>query len=141
MLFLCTGLILPGIYSFFGVLWFDAVYRQRRAGRFIRLVEEVFQMNGRSFGWEHFAKDSAKNRIVLRKVFKLRCYYHACGGLFCIFPTITFIPFSIYTIQKPEEGWNMYNGDVFIGGCLFVICSWIFAFKYYKDTKSIMRYR
>lgn len=141
MLFMCTGLILPGIYSFFGVLWFDAVYRQRRAGRFIRLVEEAFQMNGRPFGWEHFAKDSARNRTVLSKVFKLRCYYHVCGGLFCVFPAITFIPFSFYISQNDEEGWNMYNWTVLTGGCLFVVCSWIFAYKYYKDTKGIMRYR
>ena len=70
---LCSCLIIPGIYAFFGILWLDQVYRQRRLAAYIYRIEssDGKDPNGLVTGWEHFIQESRLKKQENRKEYLL----------------------------------------------------------------------
>ena len=84
----CACLIVPGLYSFFGALWLDQVFRQRRLSAYIYQIEETASFYPGIYGWEHYVQGARlKNKLNLPS----RGYYFICLGLFFFFPFVTFI--------------------------------------------------
>ena len=90
----CACLIIPGIYAFFGALWLDQVYRQRRLAAYIYEVESTIKVNSTSsFGWEHFIQRNRESSSINKPS---RRYYYICLGLFFGFPPVTFVFSCLY---------------------------------------------
>ena len=92
---ICGCLIIPGLYAFFGILWLDQVYRQRRLAMYILTIERTKEFSGQTIegnflhlGWETFIKSGKK--YTSSKI-PSRLYYFVCLGLFLFFPSVTSI--------------------------------------------------
>lgn len=105
----CACLIMPGIYAFFGTLWLDQVYRQRRLAAYIFEIETMveFPKGRRAFageGWEHFVHGKRRSDRLNRPS---RYYYHICLGLFFAVPVTVFILACVYSksgnVLDPEH--------------------------------------
>ena len=95
----CACLIMPGIYAFFGTLWLDQVYRQRRLAAYIFKIETMVEFpKGRCAfageGWEHFVHGKRRSDRLNRPS---RYYYHICLGLFFAVPVAVFILACVYS--------------------------------------------
>lgn len=128
------GLVLPGTYAFFGALWMDAVYRQRRSGVYIYKIEELLGLNGSVFGWEHYIKNNGKKRHFQFIKKPYRQYYFICMGLFFCIP-LMMILFAVGLSLKSPSG---YNYICIILGLLFFIASVFFAVKMYLDIEDTL---
>ncbi len=90
----CACLIVPGLYAFFGIMWLDQVYRQRRLAAYMFMLEELMQHSDPWYnGWEHFVQG---NREEDKRNWPSRFYYHICLGLFFAFPPATYIFACVY---------------------------------------------
>lgn len=130
----CIGLLLPGTYAFFGSLWMDAVYRQRRSGVYIYKIEEKFGLDGKTFGWEHYIKENGEKRHFrfIKKAY--RQYYFICMGLFFCIPFMMIL-FAVRLSRKmPSE----YNSVCIIIGMVFFIASVYFAVQMYLDIEDTL---
>jgi hypothetical protein len=87
--------VIPGISTFFAVLWLDQVFRQLRVAAYTRNIEQHLQRvllsdTNRVFfpkGYETFLDDLAeKNPLNVH-----RYYYYICLGAFLILPLISII--------------------------------------------------
>ena len=100
-LIICSCLIIPGLYAFFGALWLDQVYRQRRLAAYIyRIEEKCLTEQDRDvvighMGWEHFVR--LTNNSFKRVNTPSRFYYAICLGLFTFFPVATAVFSCIYS--------------------------------------------
>ena len=99
-LIVCACLIIPGLYAFFGALWLDQVYRQRRLAIYIYRIEEQYLGEQDQdavighLGWEHFVHltDNDFKRVNTPS----RFYYAICLGLFTFFPVTTAVLACVY---------------------------------------------
>ena len=110
-LVICGCLIIPGIYAFFGVLWLDQVYRQRRLATYVLTIEASSEFKdcmlecGISRGWETFIQARKKQehkhghkfiinvvsflhkeKYTCSSIIPSRFYYYVCLALFYFFP-------------------------------------------------------
>lgn len=110
-LVICGCLIIPGIYAFFGVLWLDQVYRQRRLATYVLTIEASSEFKdcmlecGISRGWETFIQARKKQehkhghkfiknvvpflhkeKYACSSIIPSRFYYYVCLALFYFFP-------------------------------------------------------
>lgn len=91
----CACLIIPGLYSFFGTLWLDQVFRQRRLAAYIYQIEEIESFDTDRRGWEHYVQGA---RLHSKPNLPSRGYYFICLGLFIFFPPVTFILSCVYRV-------------------------------------------
>lgn len=139
----CFGLLLPGVYAFFGTLWLDQVYRQRRAAVAVHKIEEQCKMEGNPFGWEHFINQKSSGRFFN---LKYRYYYYVCMGLFYFGPLAVFLSLIVLTIVYDPLNTFFITPTihrtvcivVVIVGFLLYVASVIFFCGYRKDITNIM---
>lgn len=141
-------LIIPGIYAFFGTLWLDQVFRQRRLASYIFLIEKSFyKSDSIEFGWERYIQQlESENglRRVFRKtrktVYSSRYYYYICLGLFTFFPVCTYLyGVNTYLYGTDETIWvfiHTYSAPS-IGGIIMFFCYFFFMYKYVSKINSL----
>lgn len=133
-------LLIPGIYSFFGVLWLDQVYRQRRLAAYIFEIESasnIFEVGDSKLinGWKHFVREKRLGKCIN---IPSRCYYFICLGLFFFFPIATVIFTYIYKadgIFNPEH--ELFR-LVILGSLLYVVFL-VFAIFYIISILSLSK--
>lgn len=121
-------LIIPGIYAFFGTLWLDQVYRQRRLAAYIYEIENIsaFPHNrsvALSAGWEHYVQGNRRKQRLNKPS---RYYYHICLGLFFAVPVGVFACACIYS-----KGGNVlsFSHELFAPALGGIILYLFFAFS------------
>ena len=92
-LVICGCLIIPGIYAFFGVLWLDQVYRQRRLATYVLTIEASSEFKdcmlecGISRGWETFIQARKKqehkhgHKFIINVVSFLHKEKYTCSSI------------------------------------------------------------
>jgi hypothetical protein len=148
----CACLIIPGIYAFFGTLWLDQVYRQRRLAAYIYEIETMIEFpRGQSEhigkGWEHFVQvkkqqDELNTPKGKRPKDKLntpsRYYYYICLGLFFAVPVAVYILACTYSkignVLSPTH-------ELFLPACIGIVLYVlfiIFSFLYIRSIKALV---
>lgn len=131
----CGCLIIPGIYAFFGILWLDQVYRQRRLAAYIYEIEtyEVLPSNPSTSvtGWEHYVRTK---RSFTNTNTPSRYYYYICLGLFFFFPFFTYLFSSIFSGGSALN----VNNPLFSPSLLGIILYVAFVFFAILYIKSIL---
>ena len=114
----CACLIVPGLFAFFGILWLDQVYRQRRLAAYIYTLEELYrQMDTCYGGLEHFVLgDRGKDRLN----WPSRFYYYICAGLFFFFPPATYILACLYKAGNVLSAHHELHGPAWFGIALYL---------------------
>ena len=125
-------LIMPGIYAFFGTLWLDQVYRQRRLAAYIFEIETIdgfpqSRSQTISNGWEHYVHGNREKNKLNKPS---RYYYYICLGLFYAVPVAVFVCTCIYS-----KGGNVLDSahELFVPAIigillyfLFIVFSWLY---------------
>ena len=133
----CGCLIIPGIYAFFGILWLDQVYRQRRLAAYIYEIEtyEVLPSNPSTSvtGWEHFVRNK---RSFTNTNTPSRYYYYICLGLFFFFPFFTYFFSSTFSGGSVL---NVNNSLFFpsLLGIILYVAFVVFAILYIKSILEL----
>lgn len=128
----CACLIVPGLYSFFGALWLDQVFRQRRLTAYIYQIEETASFYPGINGWEHYVQGARlKNKLNLPS----RGYYFICLGLFFFFPPVTFVLACIFKVGNALS----YSHELFIPARIGVILYIAFLVSAYFYIKAILK--
>ncbi len=132
-------LIIPGIYAFFGTLWLDQVYRQRRLAAYIYEIENIsaFPHNrsvALSAGWEHYVQGNRRKQRLNKPS---RYYYHICLGLFFAVPVGVFACACIYS-----KGGNVlsFSHELFapaLGGIILYLFFCFFSILYIRSINSL----
>lgn len=131
----CACLIVPGMFAFFGTLWLDQVYRQRRLAAFIYKIEDMYQYEGDWYsGWEHFVQG---NRKVQKLNWPSRYYYHICLGLFMFFPPATYILACIFKAGNVLNIHHELHVPAVFGIVLYFVFL-IFAILYIHSILSLV---
>ncbi len=133
-------MIMPGIYAFFGTLWLDQVYRQRRLAAYIYEIETMIAFpHGRNGlaeeGWEHFVQGKRQKDRLNRPS---RYYYYICLGLFFAVPVAVFVLACVYSksgnVLAPRHELFI---PALIGIILYVLFI-IFSALYIRSIKALV---
>ena len=120
----CACLIMPGIYAFFGTLWLDQVYRQRRLAAYIFEIEATNafphdRSENLTGGWEHYVQGTRRMHRLNKPS---RYYYHICLCLFFAVPVAVYLCACIYSrignVLDPEHELFV---PAFIGIVLYIL--------------------
>lgn len=153
-LVICGCLIIPGIYAFFGVLWLDQVYRQRRLATYILTIEASSEFKdcmlecGISRGWETFIQARKKQehkhghkfiknvvpflhkeKYACSSIIPSRFYYYVCLALFYFFPLGTSVLSITFNNIAVCSAPTLEKVVILIGAMLY-ICFIISSFIY-----------
>lgn len=153
-LVICGCLIIPGIYAFFGVLWLDQVYRQRRLATYILTIEASSEFKdcmlecGISRGWETFIQARKKQehkhghkfiknvvpflhkeKYACSSIIPSRFYYYVCLALFYFFPLGTSVLSIAFNNIAVCSAPTLEKVVILIGAMLY-ICFIISSFIY-----------
>lgn len=127
----CACLIVPGLYSFFGALWLDQVFRQRRLSCYIYQIEEAASFEPGVFGWEHYVQGARlRNKLNLPS----RGYYMVCLGLFFLFPPVTFVLSCVFKVGNVLSR----SHELFVPACLGIALYSAFVIVAFFYIKTIL---
>lgn len=124
----CSCLIIPGLYSFFGALWLDQVFRQRRLTTYIYQIEERHSFDG----WEHHVQGA---RLRSKMNLPSRGYYFICLGLFFCFPPVTFILACFFKVGNALS----YSHELFVPACIGIILYIAFLTSAFFYIRAILK--
>ena len=132
-------IVIPAVYAFFGLLWLDQVYRQRRLAAHIFLIEsEIKNSEQKTDFWEHFVQDKKKEMTETKINTPSRSYYFVCLGLFYGVPITEYLLALFYS----KSGFVLCSSHkMFIPSCigiLIYIGFIIFSIKYIKVIRALV---
>lgn len=138
----CACLIVPGLFSFFGALWLDQVYRQRRLAAYVFQIETLFREDADNYseicGWEHFVQVNKReeNKEKGRHDRPSRFYYQICMGLFFCFPVATYFLACYFRAGNVFSRGHELHWPAMVGVLLYLVFAY-YAIRYIRSIKKL----